>query len=161
MANKRRKYRAALTFIEIMIATVILLVAVLGTSAFRYSTALNARMADLQATASRIGLLLCESWRGSSDPNTFDPTVLSDDSGFVIEASGHSVDSGLPAGFTALGTYRVAAEGVDYYVVLSWKDLFTDLRALNVTVIWDQRGSNTSYDGRVDKSFRLTTYVSP
>jgi hypothetical protein len=144
-----------------MIATVILLVAVLGTSAFRYSTALNARMADLQATASRVALLLCESWRGASDPNTFDPTALPGDSGFTIEASGYDASSQLPTGFTVLGTYRVAAEGVDYYAVLSWKDMFPDLRALNVTVIWDQRGANVYYAGRVDKVFRLTAYVSP
>jgi hypothetical protein len=166
MAAKRRKHHAGLTFVEIMIATVVLLLAVMGTSAFRYSAALSARQADLQATAARTALLLCESWRGASDPCTFDPRNqpdegIFDESVFAIRETYASIQ--VPEGFTVLGTYRIAVNGVHYYTVLSWKDVSDGLRALNVVVAWDTRGSGSDnywYPDRSSKSFRLTTYVT-
>ena len=112
-----------------MLATVILIIAILGASSFRYHAALGARKADLQATAARTALLLCESWRGVGDPNTFDPTQLTDaGSTLAIESSYASFE--VPAGFTVLGIYKVTTDGADYYAMLSWKDMspgFSDI----------------------------------
>lgn len=157
----RKFLRSGLTLVEIMLATAVLVIAVLGASAFRYHAALDARRADLQATAARAALLLCESWRGSSDPNTFDPTLLAitdPNSPLAIETV--SEGPAGPTDFTLLGTYRITLDGVNYYAVLSWKDVYTGLRALNVIVAWDQRGSGASGFGDVNKLFKLTTYVA-
>ncbi len=164
-------FAAGLTLVEVMAAMAVLAIAALGASAFRYHAALGARKADLQTTAARTALLLCESWRGVSNPSTFDPTQLATsgpNSALAIETitiyEGHAV----PADFTPLGTYGITINDVNYYAVLSWKDVSPGLRALNVIVAWDQRGSGPSsgggnvYDwGSVDasKSFKLTTYV--
>jgi len=166
MTVKRRKYPAGLTFIEIIIATVVLVIAVLGTSAFRYSAALSARKADLQATASRAALLLCESWRGASEPNTFDAAAY-----FDASLAAHFSESDLnivnteqgpypPDGFTLLDHYKISVDGVSYWATLSWNDVSPGLRALNVAVAWDRRGSVADYFGDADKSFKLTTYVA-
>lgn len=160
MAVKRRKYPAGLTFVEIMIASAILIIAVLGASVFRYDSALSARKADLQATAARAALLLCESWRGASEPNSFDPTQLvSSDLGSLLTIESDSIMHELPEGFTLSGVYRIVANGTDYYAILSWRDVAPELRALNVAVLWDQRGSGLDSYRYPDKSFRLTTYV--
>lgn len=172
MAVRRRKYRAGLTFVEMMIATVILLIAVLGASAFRYDSALSARKADLQATAARTALLLCESWRAVSDSNTFDPTQLvSPDLSSVLAIAPGYISHQTPEGFTLLGIYEVGvgdndgvgddARDTSYYAVLSYRDVSAGLRALNVTVIWDQRGSGQGpgANPHLAKSFRLTTFV--
>ncbi|MHC4482767.1 MAG: type IV pilus modification PilV family protein [Planctomycetota bacterium] len=165
MTAKRRKYPAGLTFIEIIIATVVLVIAVLGTSAFRYSTALSARKADLQATAARTALLLCESWRGASDPCTFNPEEnFGVDS--VLSISNGEYGPYPPEGFTLLGHYEIEIRGdaVDdetyYWATLSWKDMYPGLRALNVVVTWNQRGSRTEHYWYADKSFRLTTFIT-
>lgn len=162
MTAKRSGAVSGFTLVEIMAAIVILMVAVLGTSAFRYTAALGARRADAQTTAARIGLLLTESWRGTSDPNTFDPTDLAN--GFsesTLEINSGSVSIEAPAGFTVLGTYRIAANDFGYDAVLSWKDVSGGgLRALNVIVAWDQRGSGSEYQRYPDKSFELTAYVT-
>jgi len=158
MKVKRRKFRSGLTFIEILLASAILLIAVIGTAAFRYNAALGARKADLRSTAARTALLLCESWRGSVDPNDFDPedtlgsqlTIVDDDSGFEG-----------PSGYTLLDSYKITVEGVDYYAILAWTDIASGLRALNVTVMWNQRGYTSEDGGSLDKSYRLTTYISP
>lgn len=157
MALKPKRYRAGLTFVEILIATVILLIAVIGTSAFRYNAALGARKADLRTAASRTALLLCEAWRGVSDPNAFDP-VATFGSELVISSLGQGVAG--PDGFTVHGAYEITNEGAEYYAVLSWKDVSAGLRALNVVVTWNQRGYSSDDGGRPDKSFALTTYVA-
>ena len=71
MHIKRSKSTAAFTIVEIMEAMVILLIAMIGASGYRYYAALDARKAAMQATAARIGLLLCESWRGVEGTETF------------------------------------------------------------------------------------------
>jgi len=170
MTVKRTKSRTGLTLIETMTAILILLVAVVGTSAYRYDAALSARKADEQAIAARTALLLCEGWRGASDPCAFDPMQLAsvystsaltiypanDDAGYVI----HQV----PEGFTVLGAYKVVTSQADYYALLSWKDVSAGLRALNIIVAWDQRHSKSSaqYYSSYDnyKFFKLTTYIS-
>ena len=157
MALKPKRYRAGLTFVEILIATVILLIAVIGTSAFRYNAALGARKADLRTAASRTALLFCEAWRGESDPNAFDP-VATFGSELVISSLGKGVAG--PDGFTVHGAYEITNEGVEYYAVLSWKDVSAGLRALNVVVAWNQRGYSSDDGQSPDKSFALTTYVT-
>ena len=155
---KRPGFTAGLTLIEVMAAVAILAIAALGTSAFRYHAALGARTADLQTTAARTALLLCESWRGTSDPNTFDPIQLATsdpNSALAIEVSYASLE--VPADFTPLGIYRITIDGVNYYAVLSWKDISPGLRALNVVVAWDPRGSQSELP---DKLFKLTTYIT-
>lgn len=152
--QKARTYPAGLTFIEIIIASVVLIVAVMGTSAYRYNATLDLRKAKLQTTAARTAVLLCESWCGSSDPNSFDP-VTSFGSQLTIDNA--SDDISTPSGFTLHNAYRITIEGVDYYAVLSWKDISAGLRALNVVINWNQRGDN---DADVDKSFKITNYIS-
>jgi len=71
--TQRSKPSGGFTFTEVMGAILVLTVAVLGTSAYRYHATLDVRTADLKTTGARMACLLCETWRGTSDPNTFDP----------------------------------------------------------------------------------------
>lgn len=163
MTVKRRKLSRGFTLIEITLAAVILVIAVMGASAFRYHAALDARKTDLQIGAARTALLLCESWRGVSDPNTFDPTQLATgdpNSGLAIETIAIYEGPSVPADFTPLGTYRITIGGVNYWATLSWKDISPRLWALNIVVAWDQQGSGSDVYELSHKSFKLTTYVA-
>ena len=155
MAVSRTKYRAGFTLVEVMLATVIFIIAVLGTSAYRYNAALSARRADLQTAAARAGLLLCEGWRGIGGVTTYDPV------GYLNSDLNISASTGpaSPAGFTPLGSYKLILEGTDYYATLSWQDVGSGLRALNVIVGWNQQGGGTSSVQDANKLFKLTTYV--
>jgi Tfp pilus assembly protein PilV len=155
MTFRRPNSRMGFTFLEVMIAMSMLIIAILGTSAYRYSAALSARRADLQTTAARTALLLCESWTGAGGATNFDPKVAFGTDIAIID----SVGPNTPAGFTELGRYRILLEGNDYYATLSWKNLATELRALNVVVSWDQFGRGTNAFSGANKSYRLTTYV--
>ena len=64
MTIKRAKFATAVTLIEIMVAILILSVAVLGASGFRYYAAMDARKADVQMTAARLASLILSGWKG-------------------------------------------------------------------------------------------------
>jgi Tfp pilus assembly protein PilE len=172
MTAKRLRFASAFTLVEVMLATLILSIAVIGASGYRYYAAMDARKAAMQGTAARIALLLCESWRGVNGSATYDPTAHLSDLAIVQSTESefsmsHSITAcAATAGFTPLGVYTVPLNGVNYYVVMSWKDLSSGLRALNVVVAWplrnrqttDSTGSDTSWN--VYKLFKITTYTS-
>lgn len=156
--NIRR--RRGMSLVGTMVAVVILLIALIGTSSFRYYSALDARKADAQTAAARVALMLCESWRGINGDLTYNAAAYSGGN-LAITAS---VDGpAKPADFTLLGSYAIVlddVDGVNYYTTLSWKDVQAGLRALNVIVAWDQRDQGDGGIGDVDKSFRLTIYTA-
>ena len=165
MILKTRKIRCrrGVSLVGTMVAVAILLIALIGTSTFRYAAALDGRRADAHTTASRIALTLCENWRGVKGAPTYNPTAYS---GSDLEvAAGEGPDK--PEDFTLLGSYTVQFDdgaGVnDYAATLSWKDIQPGLRALNVVVAWVSReqpveGKNDAA-ATPDKSFGLTVYT--
>lgn len=143
-----------------LVAVVILLIALIGTSSFRYYAALDGRRADAQTVAARIALTLSESWRGLNGDQTYNPvTHLNSDLGITASSS---VVASQPSDFNLLGAYTILFDderGVNKYMAtLSWKDIQPGLRALNVNVAWAQREQVVS-DSGVDKSFSLTIYT--
>ncbi|MHC4461118.1 MAG: type IV pilus modification PilV family protein [Planctomycetota bacterium] len=160
MTIKRPKYKAGITLVEEMAAILILSVAVIGASGYRYHSALDARKADQRAAATRIALLLCENWRGISGDETFDPENYWGHDLPLIEDSAEGPE--VPIGFTTLQTSTVEINNVFYYVTMSWQDVAAGLRALNVAVAWNQNDSNSGSTAfaDADKTFKLTTYVA-
>ncbi|KPJ66217.1 MAG: hypothetical protein AMJ43_08745 [Coxiella sp. DG_40] len=176
MKVRHPKFGGAFTLIEVMLSIFILSVALLGASGYRYYAVLDAQKAAAQTEAARIGLLICESWRGVGGSETYDPTAhLSSDLQISVPSSIEDYDftseSGLgpePQGHALLGRYKVALNKGTCYPTLSYKDTGTGLRILNVVVAWPQRGyaeGDTGNDywcpgSRTYKLFKLTTYVS-
>jgi hypothetical protein len=164
MVLKTRKIRCrrGVSLVGTMVAVTILLIALIGTSTFRYAAALDGRRADAQTTAARIALALGESWRGIKGDPTYDPTANLG-SGLEVDA-GEGPDK--PKDFALLGSYTVQfgdGAGVnDYAATLSWKDIQPGLRALNVVVAWasrEQPVDRNNDGGATDKSFGLTFYT--
>ncbi len=157
MVSKTNKiqFRRGFSLVSVMIAIVIILLALIGNSNVRFYAALDARKAVSRITAARVGLMLCESWRGIGRVETYDPAT-SLGSALTITAS---AGPGKPDDFTLLGSYTCTVNGANYYITLSWKDVSAGLRALNVVVTWAQRIQGTSSLNDADKSFKLTTYA--
>ena len=162
MVPKKYKIRArkGTTLISTLISVAVILVALIGTSNFRYYAALDARKASSQTAASRIALMLCENWRGIQGDNSYDPVAYFASDLTLTQNEG----PGKPDDFTLLGSYKIVmdeedddAEGADYFATLSWKDVQPGLRALNVIVAWAQRGQ-TGFDN-TDKTYTLTIYT--
>ena len=157
MVSIKRKIRcrSGFSLVSIMIAITILIAALIGTSNFRYYSALDAKKATAKITASRIGLMLCENWRGLGGIETYDPVEYLSPDLTITTSTGPT----KPADFTLLGSYTVTVNNDNFFVTLSWKDVSTGLRALNIIVSWAQRVQGTSTLNDADKSFRLTTYA--
>jgi prepilin-type N-terminal cleavage/methylation domain-containing protein len=158
MAFRRPKSQAGITLVEVMAAIVIISIAVLGASGYRYYSALDARRAAVQSTAARIALLLSENWRGLGYDRTtnYDPASYLD-SDMTIAVSSAGPD--YPSGFTSLGRYEIVVNNARYWAALSYKDDAGDLRTLNTVVAWAQRPTDSD-DVTMDKTFKLTTFVA-
>ncbi len=161
----RSWFRSGSTLVGSLVAVAIILIALIGTSNFRYYTALDTRRATAQTEAARIALLLCESWRGIQGDLNYDPiTTYGPDLIISSDAGPESPDD-----FTSLGSYLIKLgsstddqDGVyhiSYYTTLSWKDIQPGLRALNVIVSWAQHETETPDFDNTDKSFSLTIYT--
>jgi len=62
VAVKRPRFEVGVTLIEITVSMVVLLIATLGVSAFRYKAALCSCKVDLRVASAQIALLLCDGW---------------------------------------------------------------------------------------------------
>ncbi|MHC4645457.1 MAG: type IV pilus modification PilV family protein [Planctomycetota bacterium] len=149
MSARRTKSRSGVTLIEIIVATVVILVAIIGAMSYRYYSILDARNAKVYATAGRVGSLLLENWRGTGGRSTpgeqFDPQDLRFGSGLIrsaISAAGPAV----PVDLQAFGTYAFIVDGATYYATLSYRDdAAEDLRVLNVCVGWPDKYPSGAY----------------
>jgi hypothetical protein len=155
LKTSKIRRRRGFSLVGVMIAMAILLAALIGTSNFRYYSTLDAQKAAAKITASRIGLMLCENWRGLGGVETYDPTTSLGSTLTIAPSTGPD----KPGDFTLLGSYTITLNGANYYITLSWKDVSTGLRALNIIVAWAQREQGTSSLNDADKSFKLTTYA--
>jgi len=149
------RFSRGLSIIETVIAIVIIALAVLGTISLRYQSTLDTRRAEVGTAASRVALMLTETWRGLQGSETFNPLALLSTE-LEIQTGGGPAE---PNGFTLLGNYLVELKNVSYYTTLSYKDINSSLRALNVTVAWEQRGTEDAALDGSDKTFILTTYA--
>ncbi len=145
------------TIVEIMVAIVIILVAVIGASGFRYYSALDARKADVKITAGRVGSLLLEGWIGTGGQLTYDPVAeYGTDMNISVSATGPAV----PTGFTLLDTYQIVANRANYYATLSYRDSTpTQAGELNIFVAWLHSGQAGTVSSS-DQSVKLTGYVN-
>jgi len=161
LKTSKIRCRRGVSLVGTMVAVTILLIALIGTSSFRYSAALDGRKAKAQTAAARIALMLCESWRGINGNVTFDPVQLCG-SDLIIDTLDANLDT--PLDFNLLGSYAIILEpkesyNINYYATMSWKDVQPGLRALNVILAWAQRDLGIDGIRGADKSFRLTIYT--
>jgi type II secretory pathway pseudopilin PulG len=164
MLANRGKQPKGISLVETMVAIVVLSIAVIGASGYRYYAAMDTRKADMRMTAARVALLLCESWRGLKGDETYDPTVHLGSELLITVADPNDNDAvpDKPDDFTKLGSYGVLMNGVPCYTTMSWQDVSAGLRALNVVIAWPPRTAWTDNLGEVlvdSKLFKLTTYT--
>ena len=153
--TKKLSFRCGFSLVDVLVAVAILLIAIIGTSRLRYYSAMDARKAGLRIGAARTGLLLCENWRGVNGSGTYDPVASLGSDVTISTGTGPSA----PSGFTSLGSYTINLNGTTYYATLSWRDVQTGLRALNIIVAWPLRNQAPTGVADADRSFELTTYA--
>jgi prepilin-type N-terminal cleavage/methylation domain-containing protein len=163
--NKNKKH--GLTLIEVMMVVLIISVAVIGATSFRTYCVMDAKKADVQINAARVGSMLLETWKGMGGYSSYDPSVEFPLSSYGSQFTITKTTTGLaqPTGFTALANnYQVLdkANNVYYYVTLSFKAAVvspSEPLALNATIVRRQNYAAGSVAG-TDKTLKMTTYVN-
>ena len=163
MKDKKSKRCSGLTLIEIIVAAVVIIVAIIGAIAYRYHCVLDARKADVQITAARVGLMLLDGWKGLGGRSSTDPGNIYDPVEFSFAGSEMKVTTELgpeaPTGYNSFGSYLVVVDGEYYYVTLSFQDEpANDLRILHVSVGWPEKyptGNFSSDDKKVSMSTKV------
>ena len=154
MGRTRKRKEKAVTLVEVMIATIVVLIIVVGVMLFQYSCALDARQADARATAGRLGLLLLEAWKANGEDITlYNPAAHFDSPEVQFGATTET----LPGLAQSLGKYKIMVDGLNYYVYLSYNDT-TAPRMLNVYVSWSRKFASGSL-GDNPHSFSLTSHA--
>ena len=161
MENVRRHHNKGLTLIEIMISMLAILIIAIGVMGYMYASAGQAREADIQAAAGRIGLLLIECWKANGiDVSTFNPVI--DLKKLSLSDFGDPGNLGaLPGLANILKTtdnpngYRIIANNIKYFIRLTYDN--NTPKTLCVVVAWNQNNSLTSLGSKYDKIV-LTDY---
>jgi hypothetical protein len=162
MTGEQRKLKGV-TLVEIMVAVFVTLVAIIGAMGYRYYSILDARKAKVQITASRLGSMLLEDWRGTggrSEPDDeFNPQNLAYGSVTALTTKGVAGPA-VPDGFSSFGVYAIIVDGATYYVTLSYKDEAANgLRVLNGCVAWPYQYPKGPFSGEA-RFIRLGTKVN-
>ncbi len=154
MKAQKNKCISGLSLVEVMLAMVVIMFAVIGAIGFRSFCAMDAAKADEKISAARIASALIESWKGTGGDGDYDPFSQY---GYELEIS--SSDDGLevPEEFTEVGMYRIVSGGEDYFATLAYKDDATDVepRILNVSVLCPHDREDNTQAGQ---SAKLSTY---
>jgi len=152
----RKKRNTGLTLIEIMVAMTVITIAITGAMGFRYYSALDARKADVQITAARLGLLLLESWKGTGGNEDYNP-ALHLGSNLSLVSNTETMPTTLVS-YSTLNRYTVTVNGQKYYFALSHIDATESVpKVLSVNIAWPV-GSQTSPDLSNTQLLKLTTY---
>lgn len=137
------------TLIEVMITLIVALVVAIGVITYMYATAVNARLADEKANATRLGLLLLEGWKTQlGDIIDYNPKTDFDDETLIpFQEFADLGSSENPPGLSDFFKYyRIKLDGTQYFVKMSYHDDADNQRELNVSVAWDRN----SRDGTLD-----------
>ena len=104
-----KNHRSAFTLVEVMIAVVIIMILATGAMGYQFLSTRDVKLSEVQATASRMSLLMLESWKGRQGVTTFDP-VEEFGTELTIQTSADGPDvplDGSGSSMTLLGNYRV------------------------------------------------------
>ena len=158
--------RRGFSLLDVIIASVAFIIAVVGAFDYRYQSALDARKALILTSAVKIAQLVDESWCGSGMPLTYNPTTQWSYPDITIAAGAGPLPL-VPSGFQNPSYYVITAKpnnlaysnNFTYYTTLSYQQILTspslNLYALNVKVAWSPAGGAIT-----DKSptFMITSY---
>ncbi len=163
---RRDDVASGLTLVEVMVATVILVVAALGALRCQYYAAGHGRIARAQIAAARTAQLLIEDWKSTGGSTEYDPSDLQlgfseplaiPDDFSTPEGLGTPLNDGVHS-FTLDGTAMLAM--LKYLNVNEDDQATAALRQLAVVVRFAETGDEDSGDRLADMSpVTLVTYV--
>ena len=141
LCQVRRSIRSScgFTLVEVAISILIIMVLATGAMGYQYHSTRDVKLSEVQATASRLSMLLLEGWKGTEGASDFDPvSVFGSEITITTSSIGPDVAQNKWGwDFDLLDQYVVEMDEVVYYVTLSWNDAsFFEPKVLNCVVTW-------------------------
>lgn len=166
MTIKRAKFAAAITLIEVMIATAILVITTSGALSYQYHAARDAQIARAHIAATRTAQLLLEDWMSTGGSREYDPSTLGLGFSPTISVPSHfSLGQGGGLGNPIHdAVHSITVDDIPMLVMLTWRDIAQDaeaqviLRQLGVIVEFSEETKITKRLENIE-SVILTTYV--
>jgi len=170
MKATQKKANCGFTLIEAMVAMVVIIIGVIGAMGFRAYCVMDAKKADVQVNAARIGSMLLESWKGTGGFPTYDPANPATQFGTLFSsqyaiAPTTAASAPLPSLLTKLTSCQIKdlSNNVYYYVTLSYQTdtivipagVTVNVLALNASISWNQ---NYGAAGTTAHTIGITTY---
>jgi type II secretory pathway pseudopilin PulG len=168
MKIRKRKFLPAITLIEVMAATAILVISSIGALSYQYHSARDAQKARAQVIATRIGQMLLEDWKSTGGSSNYDPQTLGLGFSAPLQIPSHfceGVGNGLGSPLRD-SIHEITVDDVTMMVLLTWADVAQDavsgvvLRQLDITIRF-----GSTWPKNVNKTLEklqpvvLTTYV--
>ena len=158
MGRIRKQRNKGLTLVEVMVAAAAVLIIVVGAMNFQFYCALDARKADVRATAGRLGLLLLEGWNTQGGIETYNP--IADFGQPPLDNFAGDVSAPeIPGLDNVLNCYRIKLDGAYYFVKLSYEDIADEPRMLNASVAWSRNFGSDTLDFHSRRLVSLTKYA--
>ena len=158
----KRKPNKGVTLVEVMVALVVALVIAIGMMSYQYAAAMNARKADMRASANRLGLLILDSWKSAKHSYPFNPDDYAPDNNILgcglglapfelnyrcYPLTGIGALDGIPATGSPIPFkhYRIFLNGTWFWIKLTYEDTWPDgglpplilpARMLSAVVAW-------------------------
>jgi type II secretory pathway pseudopilin PulG len=161
----KTKMRRAITLVEVMIATAVLVIAATGALSYQYHAAKGVKIAHAQSTGTRIAQLLLEDWMSTGGSDEYDPTDLKLGFSAAPVPSGFEKVSGNPL---KNSIYVNTVDELPLMVMLTWADVDQDLlsdvtlRRLSAVVRFGSTSSELkeiTQQVELIRPITLTTYV--
>jgi len=156
MAGKGTKFAHGMTFVEVLMATVVVSVAATGVLSYEYHGARQRRIARAYSTSTQVGYFLLEDWKGNGGSIFYaravggTPNPVKLEMGFNHIKTSYTVDGQIEC------VYENTVDGIPMRITLSRPVGYMRLIPLTVTVRWHSKISDVPVED-TDPSVVLRT----
>jgi prepilin-type N-terminal cleavage/methylation domain-containing protein len=155
MTGKGTKFAHGMTFVEVLVATVVVSVAATGVLSYRYYGAWQRRIARAYSTSTQVGHFLLEDWKGNGG-SLFYAKAVSGPNPEKLEMGFEHIKTNYTASGLIEYVYENTVDGIPMRITLSRPVLYMRLIPLTVTVRWRDKISSVPVDD-TDPAVVLTT----
>ncbi len=136
MAGKGTKFAHGMTFVEVIVATLVVSVAATGVLSYGYHGARQRRMARAQSTSTRVGHFLLEDWKGNGGSIFYARAVGGTPNPVELDMGFEYVETNYKAGGVIECVYELTVDSIPMRITLSRPVGYLRLIELTVTVQW-------------------------
>lgn len=156
MAGKGTKFAHGMTFVEVVVATLVVSVAATGVLSYGYHGARQRRMARAQSTSTRVGHFLLEDWKGNGGSIFYARAIGGTPNPVKLDMGFEHIETNYRAGGLIECVYETTVDSIPMRITLSRRVGYLRLIELTVTVRWRSNlGDGPVEDG--DPSIVLMT----